>query len=393
MEFRLKNIITIKRMTEFPTLYHKAKGGELRQWRCWAEGDTVNTEYGCVSGALQTSSKKVTGKNSGKKNATTPEEQAISEAQSMHTFKIERKYSTTKESAQLPSLLPMLAHKYDLKKHNGMLFLAQPKLDGVRCVARWEDNKVVLYSRSGKVYDVKHISDELEKFMGKEDIFDGELYIHGLPLQTQISLVKRPQEASTKIKYWVYDMPVVNGDENLPFSARQEALSRIFDDYHNKTYLADMNFEQIMAWDPIGEDSVYVVETPTYWCDDVDFYLKSFLKDGYEGMMLRLPNSEYLWGYRSNDLLKVKEFQDSEFEIVDVVEGEGKMLGHGIFVCKNDLSEATFKAIPKMTMEERAEIFKNKETYIGKLVTVKYFDRTEDQIPRFPVALAVRDYD
>jgi DNA ligase-1 len=287
----------------------------------------------------------------------------------------------------------MLAHKYDLKKHNGMLFLAQPKLDGVRCVARWEDNKVVLYSRSGKVYDVKHISDELEKFMGKEDIFDGELYIHGLPLQTQISLVKRPQEASTQIKYWVYDMPVVNGDENLPFSARQEALSRIFDDYHNKTYLADMNFEQIMAWDPIGEDSVYVVETPTYWCDDVDFYLKSFLKDGYEGMMLRLPNSEYLWGYRSNDLLKVKEFQDSEFEIVDVVEGEGKMLGHGIFVCKNDLSEATFKATPKMTMEERAEIFQNKETYIGKLVTVKYFDRTEDQIPRFPVALAVRDYD
>jgi DNA ligase-1 len=157
-----------------------------------------------------------------------------------------------------------------------------------------------------------------------------------------------------------------------------------------------MNFEQIMAWDPIGEDSVYVVETPTYWCDDcddVDFYLKSFLKDGYEGMMLRSPNSEYLWGYRSNDLLKVKEFQDSEFEIVDVVEGEGKMLGHGIFVCKNDLSEATFKATPKMTMEERAEIFQNKETYIGKLVTVKYFDRTEDQIPRFPVALAVRDYD
>ena len=103
-------------MTTLPILYHKGKNGELRQWRCWSDGATLFTEHGTVNGVLQTSSKVCTPKNVGKKNHTSAEEQANSEAQSLYTFKLERKYSLTKEEAQLPSLLPMLAHKYDEKK-------------------------------------------------------------------------------------------------------------------------------------------------------------------------------------------------------------------------------------------------------------------------------------
>ena len=107
--------------------------------------------------------------------------------------------------------------------------------------------------------------------------------------------------------------------------------------------------------------------------------------------MLREKDSKYLWGYRSNDLLKVKTFQDSEFLVVDIIEGEGKMEGHAVVICKNDLTDDTFKVTPKATMESRKEIYDNKSDYVGRMYTVKYFDRTDDSIPRFPVGIAFRE--
>jgi DNA ligase-1 len=380
-------------MTKFSTLYHKAKGGELRQWRTWADGDCLYTEHGMVGGALQTSCKQCIPKNVGKKNATTPEAQAIFESEALHKFKLERKYSLTPEEAQMPLLLPMLAHKYDKKKHKGTYFI-QPKLDGVRCIARWEGTDVVLYSRQGKVYDVKHISEELKRVLGKDDVFDGELYIHGMQLQSQISLVKKPQPDSLKIKYWIYDMPVVNDDDSLVFNNRQQALGKIFDDYY-EDFLKDFSYEDVVNWNPAHDHRTHLVEVDTYCIDTelVNEYLEKFIAEGFEGAILRGVNSEYLWGYRSDELLKVKTFQDSEFKVVDIIDGVGKMAGHAIFVCQNDLTNSTFKAVPKMTMEMRADIWKNRVDYVGKVVTVSYFDRTEDGIPRFPVAVACRDYE
>lgn len=358
-------------MKNFPTLYHKGKNNELRQWRVWADSDKVYTEYGVAGGILQTSSKVCVPKNVGKKNETTAEQQAENEAQSLFTFKLERKYSLTPKDAQLPLMLPMLAQKYDAKKHKGRYFV-QPKLDGVRCIARWEDNKVVLYSRQGKIYDVAHISSELEKIMGKDDVYDGEIYIHGVPLQNIISLVKKPQEASLQLEYWVYDIPVRNGKDDLGFRDR-------YDDFYN----TDRPQNLIVKFTPttyIGNDYPQISAMQALW-----------IERGYEGAILREENSEYLWGYRSNELLKVKNFLDSEFLVVDVEEGVGKMAGHAIVVCQNDLTFARFRVVPKMSMDQRKEIFDNRANYIGRKFTVKYFDRTEDQIPRFPVGLAFRD--
>jgi len=325
--FQFSQSESIIDMTSFDTLYHKGKNGELRQWRTWAEGDSVYTEHGLVNGALQTSRKTCTPKNIGKKNSTTASEQAIAEAKSLHKFKIERKYSATKEEAQMPLLLPMLAGKYDAKKHNAYYF-CQPKLDGVRCIARWEGDSVVLYSRQGKIYDVKHISEQLEDVLGKDDVFDGEIYIHGLSLQSLISLVKKPQSDSLKLEYHIYDYPVVNGNEDLTTQERLELL-------------ADINIS--------NKQSLQIV------------------------------------------LLKVKTFQDSEFLVVDIIEGEGKMEGHAVVICKNDLTDDTFKVTPKTTMESRKEIYDNKSDYVGRMYTVKYFDRTDDLIPRFPVGIAFRE--
>src|SRR5690606_15743039 len=116
----------------FPILYHKAKGGDLRQWRVWTEGPIIFTEYGQAGGKLQVSQKTATPKNVGRSNETSPSRQAVLEANSLWQHKIDRKYSLTPEEAQEPLLLPMLAHKY--KKWPGEEVYVQPKLDGVRAL-------------------------------------------------------------------------------------------------------------------------------------------------------------------------------------------------------------------------------------------------------------------
>ena len=52
-----------------------------------------------------------------------------------------------------------------------------------------------------------------------------------------------------------------------------------------------------------------------------------------------------------------------------------------------------FNARMMGTLEERKTIFTNKQRYIGKMLTVRYQQLTEDGVPRFPVGVAVRDYE
>src|SRR5271169_5286546 len=99
--------------TEFPILYHKGKGGSLVQWNIWVEGHTIFTKHGQVGGKLQITPGIICeSKNVGRSNETTPSEQAFSEAKAMWTYKVERKYSETKEDAGKEVFFPMLAHDF-----------------------------------------------------------------------------------------------------------------------------------------------------------------------------------------------------------------------------------------------------------------------------------------
>ena len=353
-----------------PILYHKGKNGELRQWSVWTEGPDIVTEYGQVGGAMQLSRKTAVGKNVGRSNETNPKEQAESEAESLFNFKLERKYSRTKEEASEELELPMLAHKYEDKKKN-VTFPAsvQPKLDGVRCLAYWKGNKVVLMSRSGKPYTVPTVSSQLEKWLPKDMTLDGELYVHGMSCQSITSLVKKWKPESEQLIYNVYDVPVYSGDDSLPWKKRFEHLCKV-------------------EW----SDNVEVVTTETVTSHDktMDAHGR-FISEGYEGAILRLFEGLYLWGYRSSELLKVKEFQDAEFKVVSARDGKGKMAGGVIWTCKNDLTDGFFECTMKVTMDERKRFFRESKKYLGKLLTIRFFDRTDDSLPRFPVGIVFRD--
>jgi len=126
--------------------------------------------------------------------------------------------------------------------------------------------------------------------------------------------------------------------------------------------------------------------------EEFDLYESRFISDGYEGMMVRNQNSLYKYKHRSYDLQKVKRFVDKEFKIIGGKDGTGRETGLVIFKCVTD-DGLEFDVRPMGTHEDRAEIYKNLNSYVGKDLTVKYQELTDDGRPRFPVGVSVRDYE
>jgi len=357
---------------EFPVLYHKGKAGELRVWKVWTEGNIIYTSYGVKDGEMQVSSKKALPKNVGRANETTAEEQALLEAKSMFTFKLERKYSETEDEAKEQLMLPMLAKEYSLSKVSFPVTV-QPKLDGCRALAYWEGDKVKLISRAGKEWTVPtHINKALESILPKDTIFDGELYVHGQSCQTITSWIKKLREETLLVEYHVYDVPVVEGLEDTPSHFRMGYLEGLSVKHRNTSTIQ------------------FVYTRVCNSEEEIKAFERSVVSNGYEGAIVRNHDGLYTFGYRSQDLMKLKVFQDSEFEVINIREGVGKFEGHAVFICKNDLNDKTFECTIASSMESRKEIYNNKADYIGQLLTVKYFHRTDDLVPRFPIALRFR---
>lgn len=376
----------------FPTLFKTSSKGAEQQWEIkvvpydagpnwpgevWAD---VVTQHGQVDGKIQTATVQVrAGKNLGKANATTPFEQACAEAESKWKKQLDKGYSEQRGgNTEKIELLPMLAHKYEDKKHKVQFPVnVQPKLDGIRALAIRKGDSITLLSRQGKEHKhLDHIKEALLKRMRDGDIWDGELYIHGVPMQTIASYVKREQPDTLRVQYHVYDC------------VSDERFSRRFGSIN-----LDPDVQE--ATDPGRIGPVQLVDTYyAYGPGDIETVHDRFVSEGYEGIMLRWGDEPYKRGYRSEHLLKVKAFQDAEFEIVDVVPGVGKESDKGTFVCKTDKG-AIFNCRPKGRDEKRAEYLANKSEYIGKPLTVRFFEWTasDQPVPRFPVGVCVRDYE
>ena len=115
-------------------------------------------------------------------NATTPVSQAVFNAESKRNNKLDSGYDYTVEGSKAKfndQLKPMLAQSYD--KHKKKLVYpcyTQPKLDGIRCLARRRGDVVTLYSRKGKVLElVPHINEALLSLLEDGQCADGELYL------------------------------------------------------------------------------------------------------------------------------------------------------------------------------------------------------------------------
>lgn len=380
----------MKRTKSFPTLYQKAKSGKIYQWTIWTEGPEVVTEYGTIDGEKIIAKYTAEPKNVGRANETTAAEQAISEAQSTWTKKKDKKYVESVADTKEEQILPMLAHPAEKKLHK-ITYPAylQRKFNGVRCMAMWvqeepETYEVYLMSRGNKEYHVDHIAQELRKVLGTNDVLDGEIYLHGTSLQNINKLVKkhRPGE-SEALEYHIYDYPIINGDRAVSQEKRVAKLAEL------KKKIAEKKCTHLKIVDTIEINSF----------EEAKKKEKEWVKEGYEGAILRQKDAIYNFGNRSEYLLKVKSFKDAEFEItgyeIEETNVNGEIIKAVVWVCANDMNSPdgtvkTFKVRPQGSKKDRAEQLEDVDNYIGKKLTVKYFDRTDDLVPQFGVGICVR---
>lgn len=373
--------------TTFQTLYKQGSTGDIQFWDIRVEGDTIVTEYGKKGGKVQSTSDTIKeGKNVGKKNETSPEQQAVLEAQAKWEKKKKSGYvespsqalaGEVDESVIEGGVNPMLAHKFSEQGHKIKYpCYAQPKLDGIRCIAVVVDGKCTLWTRTRKpITGVPHIARALELTCPTGvHTFDGELYNHGLKADFEkiVSFV-RQEEAKPGhevVEYHVYDYP----SSNLNFEGRTRALREI---------LGETN----------GNHLRYVRTLIAMSEDELQDAFDHFRGQGYEGAMARNADGRYE-NKRSYNLQKIKEFDDAEFEVVGIKEGRGKLQGHAAtFVCKT-ADGTEFEAKMKGDTEMLRKYFLNHSLWKGKKLTVKYQGLTNtNKVPRFPVGVALRDYE
>lgn len=266
--------------------------------------------------------------------------------------------------------------RYDLEIDDNHNFYANNILvHNCRAIA----TKDGMFSRNGKIIvSCPHISAALKDFFTEfpEAVLDGELYSHSLKadFNKMMSLVKKSKptpadlaESAQMVDYWIYDCI-----QDAKFSVRIK-------------FIGD-NLKGIKGIVIVATDLVNGY-------NDLDKLYEEYLEEGYEGQMVRV-NSEYE-NCRTKALLKRKEFTDAEFEIVDITEGEGNLRDNvGRVILKTSDGEQ-FMAAMTGTREYTKEIWNNKDTYIGKQATVKYFNLTPAPrcVPRFGKVIAIRDYE
>ncbi len=380
-------------MSEFPVLYGEATTGKAKMWsiRVFERSGhgVIETSHGYVGGKTQTNEKVISdGKNIGKKNETTPLQQAINEAKSAWQKKKDSGYSPedcgeddadsvedtgrAKEVFDVPNA--MLAHDYN-KRGKDIKFpcFVQRKYDGTRCIAI---SGTGLFSRNRKRYPhLDHIVEEINK-LPVGTTLDGELYSDKLTFQEIVGHVKREimkkgdAEEQLKIKFHVYDMI----SDGMTYEQRYTNLQLIFRKYKFK----------------------YLEIVKTDICNSVDHMKElhsNYVAEGYEGIMLRNKTGLYS-GTRCKDLQKYKEFFDEEYEIVGYEEGKGLEEGCVLWKCKTGDGNV-FSCRPRGTREERQDMFSNGGNYIGKMLTVRYQEMTSSdaKVPRFPIGIAIRDYE
>ena len=360
----------------FPKLYGKTSVGKIKEWEI-SVIDAGNNLYSiCTKHGLQDGKKQADvviiseGKNIGRSNETTPKEQAISEAQAKWNKKNNGNYSTNIKAKKVE--LPMLAKSYkDNKHHIKYPCYVQPKLDGVRCLAKLENGNITFTSRNGKSYEtIEHIGKQLLSCMNEDEILDGEIYIHNTAFQDLMSAIKNVKNKDKAkldcnlLEYWIYDIANPNDDFN-------KRLKRL-----NELNICGLN----------------IIITPTYKVKDEKEmlkYHKKFTEDGYEGTIIRNIDGKYKFNYRSNDLQKYKDFLDEEYKIIGVKKGVGRFEDCGTFICITE-DGIQFDVLSKGTMDERKEYLTNKNKYMGMWLKVKFQEKSSNGKPRFPIGIGFR---
>lgn len=349
-------------------LFKKDSSGKIRFLDIFHQYDEIVQRSGVLDSANTVEHRKTaTSKNIGKINETTPAEQAILEVESTIESKLKEGYFLTVQEAESTEvILPMLAKVFEKEKHKidwGYAF-AQYKFDGMRCLAFIEDGNVTLMSRKGReITTMPHIVEALKDL--PNCILDGELYCKEFgSFQNQMKAIKKyTKELSPLVEYHVYDIV-----KDKPYLTRYRIIFNLLQNL-------DKRINLVTSWNISSEKEL------------IDFH-KRAIKEGYEGSMVRWGAQGYEINKRSSSLLKYKDFLDMQLCIKDIIPSKQRPTwGQPIF----ELNGQEFSSGMKFSIEEKEDLLLNKEKYIGKLAELRYFELSDEGVPRFPVCVGFRE--
>lgn len=252
----------------------------------------------------------------------------------------------SKSNVDAPPLL--LAQSWDNASDLTGWWMSE-KLDGVR--AYWDGKQFL--SRLGNVY---HAPDWFIEGFPDEPL-DGELWMDRKAFQKTVSIVRRQDKSDhwKQIKYVVFDAP----NEDGGFEKRLQHL--------NKQVKA-ANLGHLQALEQAKCDGTSHLQEELARIENL----------GGEGLMLRLPDSEYAIG-RSWTLLKVKSFFDAEAIVLGHAPGKGKHKGR-LGALNVQLSDGTEFSVGTGFSDKQRE----HPPEIGSVVMFRYQEMSDAGVPRFP---------
>jgi DNA ligase-1 len=263
----------------------------------------------------------------------------------------QRAVSSGDSGANAPPLL--LAHRWEEQDPTG--WWLSEKLDGVR--AYWDGKQFI--SRLGNAYLAPDwFIEGLPEFP-----LDGELFAGRGRFQHAVSIARRMDKGDgwSSLAYVIFDAP---------------ALTHGFEDRIK-------HLEDHFGARPWPQAKVLEHRVCTGH-DDLHAELRRVEGLGGEGLMLRRPGSRYIAG-RSDTLLKVKSFLDTEARVVGHQAGTGKHKGR-LGALLVELADGTrFKVGTGLSDAER-----DAPPDVGDIVTVRYQELTDAGVPRFPSYIGLR---
>ena len=299
----------------------------------------------------------------------------------------------------LPSFIPefnvALANKYDEKTKKKVdlqkdVWYVSRKLDGVRClIVVNEKGKAKSFSRAGKQFHtLSLVEKEIESLGFKNVVYDGEMCIVNEngdeDFQNVMKEIGRKDHTIQKGLFQVFDfLPLEDfnkGTSKTNLSGRLNALKN--------TLSVNTSLKHINLLDQL----------PLFSFEELDSYIKTASDKGWEGLMIRKDTSYK--GKRSHDILKVKTFHDAEYTVKDIMTGPLRYVKDGAEVEEEMLSGVLIehkgcdvRVGSGFSIEQRKHLFLNPKDILDKVITVQYFEESQNQEGgfslRFPVIKAI----
>ena len=268
-----------------------------------------------------------------------------------------------------------LAEKYDKnRQYNTSYFYVSPKLDGIRGVFYRGNfitrNKKPILGFNHLISEFKILIEYLESTL-EQNIYliDGEIYSHENDFERIQSIVMKTKNISIvdsmSLKYNVFGFDTEGSTINA-----DSMIIHLRNAFHNNKF----HYLNLVPQDCIDNDYDQIIQKTKY-----------YISQGYEGSMLRIPESHYSYK-RSHDLIKVKFMNEMDMVILKI--GPHKKYpekaGFMTVMGKLDNGKEVICDVA-VSQKEHQDTFLYRSDLIGKKIEVHYQNITADGSIRFPV--------